>query len=105
RGQQHEKYLWDTATGKHQSLPPALADSGTWLLAGPDRDAFLALDETSQTVTLRDWPSGRPRHTFSPPTPTPPATGYQTTAAATDGRVLAVIGEDRRGGLRATSWV
>jgi RNA polymerase sigma factor (sigma-70 family) len=103
----HEKYLWDTGTGQRLPLAEAFTLPRCWIKTAPVNGSVLALDGGDQTLTLRDWPSGRLRQTFRPPIPELPGYGYQTNAAAlaADGRLAAAVGEDRRRDLRGHGWV
>jgi RNA polymerase sigma factor (sigma-70 family) len=108
RGQEdHEKLLWETATGRLQPLAEVFKPVKSWILTPPVQDAVLVLDRSDQTIALRDWPLGRLRQTFKPPPLEPPGTGYQTNAAAlaADGRLAAAVGEDRHGAWRGHGWV
>src|SRR5205823_3121912 len=58
----HENYFWDVETGKRQPLAEAFTSRKAWILTGPVSGSILVADNGSQTVTLRDWPSGRLRH-------------------------------------------
>jgi RNA polymerase sigma factor (sigma-70 family) len=92
----NETYLWDTDTGRGQPLAEAFTATSRSPLTPPVAGAVLVLDRGDRTVTLRDWPSGRLRHTFAPPAHEAPANGHSTLAAALapDGRLAAVLGRD-----------
>lgn len=98
----YDKFVWDTETGKRRPVTGELADPRHWILTGPVDGRLLVLDQKDQSVSLREWPSGTMRQSFPAPALEPPATGYQTNAAAmsANGRMVAVVGEDQQGGLR-----
>jgi WD40 repeat protein len=102
----NETYLWDTDTGKRQPLTETFATTKGSILTPPVGGAVLFREQDVRTVTLREWPTGRLRHTFALPSPQPPADEHVALSAALspDGRRAAVAGRDNRKAGDATYY-